>query len=126
MIPGAFDHFFIPAANGDYYVVHVDSNGCISAPSAVLNYVIDFIGEESFVVSVYPNPSGDVFNISFSALPVNGIRVSVVNALGETVYESVPTQPVFRIDLGNRNDGIYFMNVKSGNEIITLKLVKGN
>jgi len=126
MIPGAFDHFFIPAANGDYYVVHVDSNGCISAPSAVLNYVIDFIGEESFVVSVYPNPSGDVFNISFSALPVNGIRVSVVNALGETVYESVPTQPVFRIDLGNRNDGIYFMNVISGNEIITLKLVKGN
>lgn len=126
MIPGASGYYFIPAANGDYYVVHLDSNGCQSAPSSVMNYVIDFIGEESIVVSVYPNPSGDVFNISFSTLPLTGIIVNVVNALGETVYESIPGQPLFRIDLGNRADGLYFMNVISGDEIITVKLIKGN
>ncbi|MGD9492894.1 MAG: PKD domain-containing protein [Bacteroidales bacterium] len=126
MIPGAMDYFFVPAVNGDYYVVHVDSNGCISTPSAVLNYVIDFIGDESFLVSVYPNPSGNVFNISFSALPVNGIRVMVIDAVGAVVHESLPSKPVFSIDLGNHADGIYFMNVMSGNETITIKLIKGN
>ncbi|OFY05800.1 MAG: hypothetical protein A2W93_14850 [Bacteroidetes bacterium GWF2_43_63] len=125
MIPGASDYFFNPAANGDYYVVHVDSNGCQSSPSPVLNYVISFIEEQSFVVSVYPNPSGDVFNVSFSSLPLAGIKVIVVNALGETVFESVPGQPLFKIDLGNRADGIYFMNVISNGENITLKLIKG-
>ncbi|MPM24685.1 hypothetical protein SDC9_71169 [bioreactor metagenome] len=126
LIPGATDYYYVPPVDGDYYVVYVDLNGCISAPSATVNYIIDYIGEEPFSVSVYPNPSDKIFNVAFSSLPANGIEVKIVNSLGEMVYDFVPDNAYFKIDLGTRADGIYLMSIIAGDDVYTIRLVKGN
>jgi len=124
MIPGASEYYYVPAANGDYYVVHVDGNGCISAPSQVINFFIDAIGEQHLSVSVYPNPTKNVINVVFDGQPEQRISLKVMNTLGETVYEIVPVSTHTIIDLGEFADGVYFLHMIVGDDVKTISIVK--
>jgi hypothetical protein len=73
-------------------------------------------------LSIYPNPNNGTFNL-ISSKATNG-SIEVYNVLGERVYSQTAT--VFtsmQLDLSNLTSGVYYLSLKSGEGIRTLKFV---
>ena len=66
-------------------------------------------------LEVYPNPSRDIFNVSFTSDEAQTINVKVVNVIGEVVYseslEDFQGSYEKGIDLTQKAKGIYFLEI---------------
>jgi hypothetical protein len=78
-------------------------------------------------LDVYPNPSRDVFNISFTSEQVQNLKVKVLNVVGEILIDEDLQQFIGeytkQIDLTNNAKGIYFLEIKTNDGIINKKLI---
>jgi hypothetical protein len=81
----------------------------------------------SLDVSLYPNPTKDCFFIDVQSKMTEDVTISVINVLGEVVYQyskpDVTTLSNFRIDLCSKSNGIYFVNVIMGKNVINKKII---
>lgn len=76
-------------------------------------------------VNIYPNPTAGSFNIDFSSINSENVNVSVMNLIGQEVYTSnfsVNDSAIKSVDLGDMNNGIYFVRIQIGNEAFTTKI----
>jgi len=78
-------------------------------------------------LNVYPNPSRDMFNISFTSEVKQDLRVRIMNAIGEELinedlYEFIG-EYTKQIDLTKNAKGIYFLEVETNEGIINKKLI---
>jgi hypothetical protein len=67
-------------------------------------------------LDVYPNPTNGELYIDITTLDVQDFTVSVINPLGQTVKEikQMPSNGgKIKIDLSDKNTGVYFVTVKS-------------
>lgn len=72
-------------------------------------------------VSMYPNPSNDVVNVS----AIENIDVvSVINILGQTVLIKAVNSNNFSLDISELNSGQYFLYLDSNNTKVVKKLIK--
>lgn len=80
--------------------------------------------ELSNFFKVVPNPSNGVFSL-VSLLSNLSYDISVVNMLGQEIMskKNINGAAVNDINLSNYNNGVYFVNITSGNNTITKKLV---
>ena len=85
IIASATGASYTPTATGNYYSIVTDVNGCTST-SNVLSFIYTDVIENSLnnSISVYPNPSKGIVNISFENT-VNG-QLSVEDYTGKEVY----------------------------------------
>ena len=78
-------------------------------------------------LDVYPNPSRDVFNVTFTSEDVQNLEVRVVNIVGEVVYTEDLQQFVGEytklIDLATYTKGVYFLEITTDNSIVNKKLI---
>ena len=78
-------------------------------------------------LEVYPNPSDDVFNISFSSEEVQDLKIRILNVVGAEVYREDKQQFVGeytkQISLDNYGKGLYFLEIETNNGIINKKLI---
>ena len=78
-------------------------------------------------LEVYPNPSRDIFNVSFTSEEAQTINVKVVNVIGEVVYsESLKDfQGSYEkgIDLTQKAKGVYFLEITTITSDIKKKIV---
>ena len=78
-------------------------------------------------LSIYPNPSKDMFNISFTSEKQQNLKVRVLNVIGEElIIESLQEfigKYTKQIDLTNNAKGIYFLNITTNNGVINKKLI---
>jgi len=78
-------------------------------------------------LDVYPNPSRDIFNVSFTSEDVQNLEVRVLNVVGEVVYTEDLTQFVGEytkvIDLATYTKGIYFLEITTNNGVVNKKLI---
>jgi hypothetical protein len=76
-------------------------------------------------ILVYPNPANDKVTVDFGMKLYDHIDIRVFNIIGEQTgnynYSGSATN-AFRIDLGNNPPGIYFLNIKAGNSVVTRKV----
>mgnify|MGYP001602240382 CR=1 FL=1 len=77
-------------------------------------------------ISVYPNPStGDVFiNVGLSNM--NSIDVTLFNAIGEAVISkkiNMPSNNEIKLDLNNKPDGIYLLEIETSEGNRTKKII---
>ncbi|MBC8464744.1 MAG: T9SS type A sorting domain-containing protein, partial [Bacteroidetes bacterium] len=76
---------------------------------------------------VYPNPSRDIFNVTFASEEVQNINVKVVNMIGEEVYtenlEEFIGQYTKSIDLNTQSKGVYFLEITTDKGGINKKIV---
>lgn len=80
--------------------------------------------EEEFVnVSVYPNPSNGLVTLNVIGL-TNEIAVQVINEFGQIVYQNVNTNGsgVQTLDLSFLSNGIYMINVRTENSVLTERI----
>ena len=74
--------------------------------------------KEEELVSVYPNPTSSNFTVKTLML---GATMIITDVFGKQVLSRVITKEVNNIDIDN--SGIYFITIKSSNEVITEKVM---
>ena len=118
---------FNPIVNGNYYAVVTDSVGCISDTAF---FVVNFIQTSTTFVEinnlvVYPNPSTNVFNISFNSVQEQNLKIRILNVIGEDVVlenlQQFIGEYTKQIDLTNNAKGIYFLEIETENGVINKK-----
>lgn len=71
----------------------------------------DWIGENAESVSVYPNPTTD--NVNIVAMGIN--HVTVMNTLGQVVYDSNADGNMTSLDMSQYQAGVYMVRVTTEN-----------
>ena len=78
-------------------------------------------------LTIYPNPSRDVFNISFISEEKQNLKVRLVNVIGEQLIAEDLKQFIGQytkeIDLTNKAKGIYFLEIETDDGVINKKLI---
>ncbi|MDA9634668.1 T9SS type A sorting domain-containing protein [bacterium] len=78
-------------------------------------------------LEVYPNPSKDIFNISFVSENVQNLEVRVLNMVGELVYteglEQFVGEYTKSINMSKYTKGVYFLEITTNNGVVNKKIV---
>ena len=78
-------------------------------------------------MSIYPNPTRGVLNIEFNNIDNKISSLSIVNVLGDRIYNEVLESSTLKysnqLDLSKYSDGIYFVRFKTKDGFITKKLI---
>ena len=91
--------------------------------------VLRIEGEDANIrdLEVYPNPSRDIFNVSFVSDEVQNLEVSIVNVVGEAVYVADLDQFVGQftkeVSLATYPKGVYFLEITTDKGVINKKLI---
>ena len=118
-----------PSYNGNYYCVVRDANFCHS--DTIYYFVDDImidINEIEFLqLVVFPNPSGDIFNISFNSDIKHDLGVRILNVIGEELInenlEQFIGEYTKQINLSENAKGVYFLEIETNDGIINKKLI---
>ena len=104
-----------------YYDIEVETPCIISTGihSQGLNKDVEF--------QIYPNPSQDIFNITFISNEKQNLQLRVLNMLGEEIYtenlESFIGNYTKQIILGKYPKAIYFLEIETDYGVINKKLI---
>jgi hypothetical protein len=78
-------------------------------------------------LAIYPNPSRDKFNVSFTSDTKQDLKVRILNVIGEElIYENLQQfigEYTKQIDLSNNAKGIYFLEIETDKGIVNKKLI---
>ena len=78
-------------------------------------------------LDVYPNPSRDIFNVSFTSEDAQDLEVRVINVVGEVVYTenlmNFTGEFTKEIDLRRSTKGIYFLRITTEAGVINKKMI---
>ena len=78
-------------------------------------------------LDVYPNPSRDVFNVTFTSEEAQTMTVKVVNMIGEEIFTEELTEFVGQytqvIDMNTQPKGVYFLEITTSTGGINKKIV---
>ena len=109
--------------SGETYYAAQTLGDCTS--TELFAVTIDVVlGKEDFDVnafSYYPNPVSDVLNLTYSH---DITSVTVFNLLGQQVASLQPNTANVRIDMSTFAEGGYIVNIRSGNNFKTIKVIK--
>ena len=93
---------------------------CVRRTSLATSTVCSAVGVEENMsnvnMEVYPNPTNGELYVDITTLDVQDFTISIVNTLGQTVKEVKQVQSnggKIKIDLSDKNTGVYFVTVKS-------------
>jgi ELWxxDGT repeat protein len=75
-------------------------------------------------LSVYPNPSAGIFNVSLRNL--DGASLAVFNTAGQRVHTQETATGLSQVDLGNLPSGLYVLQCTKDNKQYTTKVIKTN
>ncbi len=77
-------------------------------------------------MSIYPNPTNGELFVDVTTVDVQDFTISVVNTLGQTVKEVKQIQSnggKIKIDLSDKNAGVYFVTLKSKSSSLVKRIV---
>lgn len=113
---------YIQATSNTHYYSTENLSFVFPAPSG-----INELKKDAVQFSLYPNPTNKNCFVDLDLKEIADVEISVLNYLGQVVKQSIyKTQfgkNVFELDLTTLKTGIYFVNVKTGNNTSTKKLV---
>ena len=76
---------------------------------------------------IYPNPSRDIFNVSFTSVDKQDLRVRILNVIGEELInenlEQFIGEYTKQINLSDNAKGIYFLEIETNDGVINKKLI---
>ncbi|MAX05516.1 MAG: hypothetical protein CMD19_03560, partial [Flavobacteriales bacterium] len=85
------------------------------------------VGEAISHLAIYPNPSKDMFNITFTSERVQDLRVRVLNVVGEEIVKADLQQYIGEytksVDLATYTKGVYFLEITTNNTVVNKKLI---
>tara|TARA_B110000305_G_scaffold61538_1_gene68272 strand:- start:1664 stop:6805 length:5142 start_codon:yes stop_codon:yes gene_type:complete len=118
-----------PITSGMYYFFIIDANNCISdtifmqvdlIPSSFSDFQINNL-------FIYPNPSSDIFNITFKSETLQDLSIRILSIVGAEVYRETKNQFIGKyikqISLDDYGKGIYFLEIETNDGVINKKLI---
>ncbi len=122
-IPGATSSFYVPDADGTYYVEVTYANGCSTISN---DFILDTqgIGEYSINMNIHPNPTNDVVNVVLDGYTDN-FEVALVDQLGRV--QNVPMTAItngMQLDLSKLAYGAYHVVITLNGISFTEQVVK--
>jgi len=106
----------VDATMATYRIGLQSSNGC--GPSVTSIHTQDL----SSSISVYPNPSTGLVSITANE-GSKKLTYSIMNVLGENIWEISTIEKEIIIDLKDQPNGIYFLRTATQHESITKKII---
>lgn len=127
-ISGATGQTHSVVANGDYWVVYTDANGCASMNSDTVTVTGIGVGEieNKYHFSVYPNPNNGNFTLNLSLTQSENIKIEMLDVIGKVIVtESYSASGIFRksFSADHLPKGIYMVRVNIGNDTITKRVI---
>ncbi|HMT34329.1 MAG TPA: multicopper oxidase domain-containing protein [Chitinophagaceae bacterium] len=112
----------IPFMYHCHLLVHED--GGMAGQFLVKNITsgVNDITSSKSLVTIFPNPSENIFTIKTSNKAIN--YISVFDNLGRKVYEQKMNNSSLDIDLSKQPKGIYFVSIQSNTDKETVKINK--
>ena len=129
-MPGVGSAGFVAAdAHAIVMIVNATTGEILNAGKATISVVTstEEIADAKFNLSVYPNPTADIADVTFYLENGNNVKMEVYNTMGALVY----TKNAGNLTKGNHkiafngeelNSGFYFVNLTIGNKVITKKV----
>jgi len=78
-------------------------------------------------LTVFPNPTRDIFSVSFVSDDIQDIQIRVINVLGNIIYkeekQKFTGEYIKQIDINKFGKGIYFLEIETLDGIINKKLI---
>lgn len=107
---------------GDYSTLCYESAS--NAMQDYLSCAVVVLNNQTFdlkELKAYPNPTLDKLRVEYS-LSID--LVEVYDSVGKLQFTSKPNSETFEVDFSKLSSGIYFVNVSSGKNQTTLKVIK--
>jgi hypothetical protein len=131
-IDGATGQVFYPPIEDDYFVMTVNSSGCVSDTSNIIHFLFTGITEPSTdpEILVYPNPFHDELKIIFPADPENGISVRITDLPGRTmffkIFQKSDLQKCVNISTSSLGKSLFLVEIRNleGKLLVSKKLIK--
>lgn len=115
--PGYIEAKYIESSVAYTNLSITDSNSAVN---------IEKSASQNEKLRIYPNPSDGIFTLEINKTESNKISVEILDITGKLVYRNdYPVMGTLKetIDLQNLNKGMYFLRVKEGEKISTVKIV---
>jgi hypothetical protein len=78
-------------------------------------------------LDVYPNPSRDIFNVSFTSEDAQDLEIRIINVIGEVIISEDLQQFIGeytkQVDLATYTKGVYFLEITTNNGVVNKKLI---
>lgn len=125
VILGATNVNYVASTTGNYKCqVTKMATGCSKISNGIVVTVTCKEGENNYELSIYPNPSNNVFTISSNKIIEFGI-ITVTDIHGKSIFTNLIEQTDFiEINLGDYSKGIYFMQLEENGKQYFYKLIK--
>jgi hypothetical protein len=99
----------------------VNQIAVVTNASQCIGVYVPELGKTGFML--YPNPTSGVFSIQMNNDNTEPIDIKVYSSIGKLIFERNDLSPQqIQLDLSNEAQGIYFVEIVSGNEIYRQKL----
>ncbi len=123
---GSTDNPIINLDPGTYVACVTDANGCSVCDSAEIVNADGIISiDANELVQVIPNPNNGIFTLEISnAILIENIEI--LNLVGEKVFTLMfrhAQHDKLQIDFSSGASGVYFLQIKTANEIIRKKIL---
>lgn len=110
--------------SGNYFCIVVDSNGCVSDTSEVLNCVWEGINSSAYQkINIYPNPNNGEFHIDMNSISKGIYTMEITNSIGQIVERSTfdsNTQNNIKTEL---NQGVYNIVLKNNKHLYSSVII---
>jgi len=120
-IAGETNQSFTPLVDGNYAVIITDGP-CSDTSTCVTILGLGVSETTADWVQVYPNPATESVNVATGSITTE--RITLTNALGQTVQMIEPKTAITTINLSELTDGVYFVNVLHNGQVKTYKIMK--
>lgn len=119
--PGSYNWVCQLTSPGTAITVSNDPNSLVEKSSIIDEDINNGISLESTVV--YPNPFNETLNIDFDG-NVEEKTIAIYNSVGQLIKTLVSSDNLVSLELGELNYGIYMMQITSGDELKTIRILK--
>jgi hypothetical protein len=120
---GSFNYVSVNQV-GDYWLKVTDSDGCTAIDTVRLkNKDCTSLEDENSLekLQIFPNPNNGVFTLIFDDFSDEKFSVEIVNSIGKQVFvkqfEPLNESFVNVFEMNSLAKGIYFLNIKSDNQL---------
>jgi hypothetical protein len=114
----------------ELYVIETDIDGCIGDTIFYSVNVSNTTNVEDLNIdklTIFPNPSKDVFNLEFISLVRQDLELRIINSIGEIVYIDNISNHIGKysnsISLEKYSKAIYFLEIQTDDGIVNKKLI---
>jgi len=114
----------------DTYWVDVNNNGCMGSDTIVVSFtdpvgIPENFGDNTLLIA--PNPNRGQFNIELTSGKEITLNLSLMNALGTTVYQeeklTFSGKHTMKINIKYLPDGMYTLLILANKQVITKKII---